>query len=118
MTVADSIDAQGGILVAHDGSAAAGSALRTAVSWAESFKTHVTVVRAWSLVTAPRPDGLLEGVAGDLVEDAADAERGDRISPLRPAHELTRQHASLDDLSRRTTCPARWRHKRGVTRWS
>ncbi|MET0467655.1 MAG: universal stress protein [Aeromicrobium sp.] len=66
MTVADTIDVQGGILVAHDGSTAADSALRTAASWAESFGTHVTVVRAWSLVTAPRPDSWTAGYTPPL----------------------------------------------------
>ena len=88
MTVADSIDAQGGILVAHDGSAAAGSALRTAVSWAESFKTHVTVVRAWSLVTAPRPDSWSAGYTPPLEDFEASTlaalERA--IAPVRELH--------------------------------
>jgi nucleotide-binding universal stress UspA family protein len=66
MTVADTIDVQGGILVAHDGSAAAASALRTAASWAASFGTHVTVVRAWSLVSAPRPDSWTAGYTPPL----------------------------------------------------
>jgi nucleotide-binding universal stress UspA family protein len=66
MTVADTIDVHGGILVAHDGSAAAASALRTAASWAQSFGTHVTVVRAWSLVSAPRPDSWTAGYTPPL----------------------------------------------------
>lgn len=66
MTVAESIDVQGGILIAHDGSAAADSALRTAVSWASAFKTHVTVVRAWSMMTAPRPDSWSAGYTPPL----------------------------------------------------
>lgn len=66
MTVADTIDVHGGILVAHDGSAAADSALRTAASWAGSFQTHVTVVRAWSLTTAPRPETWTGGYTPPL----------------------------------------------------
>jgi hypothetical protein len=47
------------------------------------------------LVGQAQPDGLLQRVAGDLVEGAADVQRGDRKPPLRPAHELTRHPASF-----------------------
>jgi len=56
MTVSKTIEARGGILVAHDGSTHAEGALRTAARLATALKTHVTVVRAWNLSTAPRPD--------------------------------------------------------------
>lgn len=88
MTVADTIDAHGGILVAHDGSAASGSALRTAASWAESFGTHVTVVRAWSLMTAPRPASWKAGYTPPLQDfEASTLEALERdVAPVREEH--------------------------------
>ncbi|WP_290514441.1 universal stress protein [Aeromicrobium sp.] len=56
MPVSRTIEARGGMLVAHDGSADADRALRTAVRLAAALGVHVSVVRAWSVSTAPRPD--------------------------------------------------------------
>nr|MCW2729038.1 universal stress protein UspA [Aeromicrobium sp.] len=88
MTVADSIDVQGGILVAHDGSASADSALRTAASWAGAFKTHVTVVRAWSMTSAPRPDSWTAGYTPPLEDYEAStlAALEHDVSPVRELH--------------------------------
>lgn len=66
MTVAKNITASGGVLVAHDGSAHADSALRSAVHWASITNSHVTVVRAWSLSTAPRPSTWTAGYVPPL----------------------------------------------------
>lgn len=46
-----------GIVVGHDGSPGAAEALSEALGLASALGVPVTVVRAWSLTTAPRPDG-------------------------------------------------------------
>jgi nucleotide-binding universal stress UspA family protein len=46
-----------GIVVGHDGSRGAAEALSEALGLASALGMPVTVVRAWSLTTAPRPDG-------------------------------------------------------------
>lgn len=61
MAVSKSIEARGGILVAHDGSEHAKGALVTAIRFAAALEAPVTVVRAWSLSTAPRPDSWAAG---------------------------------------------------------
>lgn len=61
MTLTETIDVHGGILVGHDGSAAATSALRTALRCAETFGPHVQVVRAWTLPTAETPSSYAAG---------------------------------------------------------
>jgi len=43
------------IVVGHDGSLAATAALAEALDLARALGVHLVVVRAWSLVTAPRP---------------------------------------------------------------
>jgi len=68
MTVTSDITVQGGVLVAHDGSSAAMSALRTAIGCASVFGGHVEVVRAWSLTSAPVPDGMEPGYVPPLEE--------------------------------------------------
>lgn len=59
--IAETIDVVGGILVGHDGSAAATSALRTALRCADVFGPHVQVVRAWTLPTAETPSSYAPG---------------------------------------------------------
>jgi nucleotide-binding universal stress UspA family protein len=61
MTTTSTIAVQGGVLVAHDGSASSDAALRTAVRCAPVFGGHVEAVRAWSLTSAPVPDGMEPG---------------------------------------------------------
>lgn len=61
MTLTETIDVRGGILVGHDGSVAATSALRTALRCAEVFGPHVQVVRAWTLPTAETPSSYAPG---------------------------------------------------------
>lgn len=50
-----------GILVGHDGSKDADQALRTAARMAAALGTHVTVSRAWSLMSAPKPPTAAPG---------------------------------------------------------
>ena len=68
------------IVVGHDGSRGADQALATALELADQLGAPVVVVRAWSIVTAPRPanwafgyvpsaDELAEAVRVQLVED-------------------------------------------------
>lgn len=58
--------AVGGILVGHDGSKDANQALRTAARMAAALGTHVTVNRAWSLMTAPKPPTATAGYVPPL----------------------------------------------------
>ena len=44
-----------GIVVGHDGSADANHALTVALDLAAGLKVPVTIVRAWTIDTAPRP---------------------------------------------------------------
>lgn len=66
MTIARHIAARGGILVAHDGSPSSHAALLTAVRCAAAFGGHVEVVRAWDMVTAPRPSSMSGGYVPPL----------------------------------------------------
>lgn len=68
MAVNKSIEARGGILVAHDGSVHADAALRTAARLAEALGAPLTVVRAWSLTTAPTPPSSAPGYLPPLEE--------------------------------------------------
>ncbi len=61
MALTETIDIRGGILVGHDGSAAATSAVRTALRCADVFGPHVQVVRAWTLPTAETPSSYAPG---------------------------------------------------------
>ncbi|WP_231946541.1 universal stress protein [Auraticoccus monumenti] len=49
------------VVVGHDGSAEADHALETALEVASGLGAPLTVVRAWSMVTAPRPAGWTFG---------------------------------------------------------
>lgn len=71
------------IVVGHDRSAGAGAALDAALQLAAELGAPVVILRAWSLVTAPRPegwtfgyasseDGLAEAVRAELVRDTRD----------------------------------------------
>lgn len=55
MTIIRDISVRGGVLAAHDGSAASTAALRTATKVAAGFGNRIHVVRAWNLATAPEP---------------------------------------------------------------
>jgi nucleotide-binding universal stress UspA family protein len=54
-------DVTGGIVVGHDGSSAAGDAVRWAADLAQRLDEPLHVVRAWSLTNAPRPKTLEMG---------------------------------------------------------
>ena len=53
--VAEHVQVDGGIVVGHDGSECAQDALRWAAALAGRAGLPLTVVRAWSMTTAPRP---------------------------------------------------------------
>jgi nucleotide-binding universal stress UspA family protein len=69
------------IVVGHDGSAGADAALRVALQLASDLSAPVMILRAWSMVTAPRPaswtfgyvpstDEIAEAVRAELESDA------------------------------------------------
>lgn len=71
------------LVVGHDGSAGADTALTTALGLAETLQSLVEVIRAWSVATAPRPanwtfgyvsssEDLQGAVLDVLVTDVAD----------------------------------------------
>lgn len=59
------------IVVGHDGSPASGLALREAFILGRALGARVLVVRAWSMVTAPRPPDWAPGYVPDLPAYAA-----------------------------------------------
>ena len=61
-----------GIVVGHDGSADADQALRVALDLAADLSVPVTIVRAWSIDTAPRPANWEFGYVSSF-SDYADA---------------------------------------------
>ena len=61
MSVATTIEVDGGVLVAHDGSAQSDAATRTAARFAAALGHTVTAARAWSISTAPRPSSAAPG---------------------------------------------------------
>lgn len=77
--------AAGGILVGHDGSKDANQAAQTAARMAAALGTHVTVTRAWSLMTAPKPSTAAAGYVPPLedFEAATLAELDRDVAPLR-----------------------------------
>ncbi len=70
-TPARHIEVNGGVLVAHDGSRHSTEALRVALRHAAALGWPVTVVRAWSIVTAPRPDTWERGYVPPVDDFAA-----------------------------------------------
>ena len=68
MTVTSEISVHGGVVVAHDGSPSATTALRTAILCAKVFGDHVEVVRAWSVANAPVPAEMIHGYIPPLDE--------------------------------------------------
>lgn len=53
--VATEVELDGGFLVGHDGSTHADRAFRWAATWAARAGVPIHVVRAWSIMSAPRP---------------------------------------------------------------
>ncbi len=70
-TPARDIEVNGGVLVAHDGSRHSMEAFRVALRHAAALGWPVTVVRAWSIVTAPRPDTWERGYVPPVDDFAA-----------------------------------------------
>lgn len=70
-TPARQIEVTGGVLVAHDGSRHSAEALRVALRHAAALSWPVTVVRAWSIVTAPRPETWERGYVPPVDDFAA-----------------------------------------------
>jgi nucleotide-binding universal stress UspA family protein len=88
MGVSTTIDVHGGVLVAHDGSTQAEAALRTAARFAAALGTSVTVARAWTVSTAPRPSSAAPGYMPPFedFEAATLAALEEDIAPIRAGH--------------------------------
>lgn len=88
MSVATTIAVDGGVLVAHDGSAEAEAAVRTAVRFAASLGKPVTAVRAWNVSTAPRPSTAAPGYMPPFedFEAATLAALEEDLAPIRTEH--------------------------------
>jgi nucleotide-binding universal stress UspA family protein len=80
-----------GIVVGHDGSADADLALGVALDLAAGLSVPVTVVRAWSIDTAPRPSNWEFGYVSSYA-DYADAVT-ERLT--NDAHALVGEHPGL-----------------------
>lgn len=92
-------EAPGSIVVGYDGSGGAGGALDLALGLASELRAPLTVVRAWSLTSAPRPaswsfgytpseDELEQAVHDELAADTRSlvAAHPDVTVRLRPVH--------------------------------
>ncbi|WP_297779382.1 universal stress protein [Aeromicrobium sp.] len=88
MTIRREITAHGGMLVGHDGSEVADRALRTAVRSAAALHSRVTVVRAWDVFSAPRPDTWRAGFVPPMEDFEASALRAldEDVEPVRASH--------------------------------
>jgi nucleotide-binding universal stress UspA family protein len=88
MSVSTAIEVDGGVLVAHDGSAQAEAAVRTAVRYAAALGKPVTVVRAWNVSTAPRPSSAGPGYMPPFedFEAATLAALEENLAPIRSEH--------------------------------
>lgn len=88
MSVRTTIDAHGGVLVAHDGSRQAEVATRTAARLAAALKLPVNVVRAWNVSTAPRPSTASSGYMPPFedFEAATLAALEEDLAPIRSEH--------------------------------
>ena len=65
---ATTLEITGGILVGHDGSAAAAESVRWAARLASKLGTPLHVVRCWSISTAPRPATATDGYVPPLTD--------------------------------------------------
>lgn len=68
VTVATTVDAQGGILVGDDGSPASQEGVRWAARLAGRLGETLHVVRAWSISSAPRPATATGGYVPPLTD--------------------------------------------------
>lgn len=77
--VATTLELDGGLLVGHDGSRAAGDAVRWAAKMAVRLGCPMHVVRTWSLSSAPRPASAKGGYVPPMTDfEAAVLERLER----------------------------------------
>ncbi|HLR84397.1 MAG TPA: universal stress protein [Nocardioidaceae bacterium] len=65
---AKTVECEGGLLIGHDGSEFSTAALTWALQLADRLGTSVTVVRAWVLTTAPRPETWERGYMPPFVD--------------------------------------------------
>ena len=88
MSVATTIEVDGGVLVAHDGSAQAEAAVRTAVRYAVALGKPITAVRAWNVSTAPRPSSAAPGYMPPFedFEAATLSALEEDLTPIRSEH--------------------------------
>ena len=88
---ATTLDVTGGILVGHDGSAAAAESVRWAARLAGKLGTPLHIVRCWSISTAPRPSTATSTYVPPLTDfEAAVLERlREDISALALEHAPT-----------------------------
>lgn len=88
MSVSTTIDVDGGVLVAHDGSAEAEAAVRTAVRFAGALGKPLIAVRAWNISTAPRPSSAAPGYMPPFedFEAATLAALEEDLVPIRAEH--------------------------------
>ncbi|MGJ9414049.1 universal stress protein [Aeromicrobium sp. CF4.19] len=80
------------IVVGHDGSPFSESALSWALEWARRASLDVTVVRGWSMTTAPRPATAARGYVPPFA-DFAEAVR------LRLEQDTAKQRADFEDVT-------------------
>jgi nucleotide-binding universal stress UspA family protein len=70
------------IVIGHDGSAGADAALQVGLQLAADLGAPVVILRAWSMVTAPRPPGWTFGYVAST-DEIADAVRAELESDVR-----------------------------------
>jgi nucleotide-binding universal stress UspA family protein len=97
MSVSTTIEVDGGVLVAHDGSAQGRAAVRTAVRYAAALGKPVTAVRAWTISTAPRPSTAAPGYMPPFedFEAATLAALDVDLAPIRDEHPDVRITAAV-----------------------
>ncbi|MEO6955880.1 MAG: universal stress protein, partial [Antricoccus sp.] len=71
MTTQREINVNGGVLVGHDGSKFSALAVAWALAYARDTGATLTIVRVWSLSTAPRPETWAPGYVPPLDDYAA-----------------------------------------------
>ena len=77
---------ENGVVVGHDGSRGADQALSEALGLASALAAPVLVVRAWSIATAPRPDGWEFGYVPSF-DECAEAVRLALVDDVRATRE-------------------------------
>jgi len=76
------VEASTSLVVGYDGSAGADQALKVALQLASDLGAPVTIVRAWSIMTAPRPAGWTFGYVPS-VDELAGAVRAELVKQAR-----------------------------------